>query len=338
MKKLIILNTEPLDYSYGGVCPFMRNMDRHFRKAFDVEYMVLPNLWRDKPGSTRMKYLIYLWLHKKRLAQADFILSHCPEGSYIASFLNVPYSHIYHGNSNPMTISRFRVGKYFAKVYDAIFKRIDKTCPLVYSVGPTRNSRQRKLFNPLIQNVKPKPIEERKGFIFAGRLESMKNVDRLITIYSKLPENIRNKHPFYIAGYGTEEENLKKQVEKMCLDGQVIFLGKIENKDMMLTDSDKRVMLMASSTEGMPTAIAEAFSVGLPVVSTAVGDIPSVVEHGKNGYLLPTSFRDEEYIKAIVDVLDNYGDFAESAYKKSELFNGEKITTKVIDDINKIIE
>lgn len=334
MKRLTILNTDAMDYSYGGVCPFMRNMDPWLREAFDVTYITLPDSWGRLPGSTRVKYLVYLWLHRGRLKGTDCILSHGPEGSLVASYSGVPYVHIYHGNSNPMSISRFRIGKYFARLYDKIFERIDKTCPLIYTVGPARNEKQRKLNNPICQNVKPLPVQERKGFVFAGRLESMKNVDRLIRIYSQLPEEVKSDNPFYIAGYGTQEDTLRN----LAVGENVIFLGKVDNTEMLKTDADKRVLLMASSTEGMPTAIAEASSVGVPVVTTAVGDIPSVVKDKVNGRLLPLEYRDEEYVNAIMDVLDNYERYADAAYESSKLFNSEVITHKVISDIETLIK
>lgn len=334
--KLLILNTDEKEFSYGGVCPFMRNMHPYLEEKFDLKYLTLPQMWKRIPGSTRIKYILYLWLHKKQLNGADFILSHGPEGSYVASFSGVPYAHIYHGNSNPMSISRFKVGKYFAKMYEKMFERIDKTASMVYTVGPARNARQKKLYNPLEQNVKPLPVNKRGGFVFAGRLEAMKNVDRLITIYSKLPDEVKVTHPFYIAGYGTQEENLRHKVaelEKAIVPGKVVFLGKIDNTQMLATDADKKILIMASSTEGMPTAIAEAFSVGVPVVSTAVGDIPSVVKSGVNGELLPLDFKDEDYIEAIVKIMGDYDQYANAAYETSVLFDRERITRGVIDDI-----
>lgn len=352
--RLLVLNTDEKEFSYGGVCPFMRNMHPFLEEEFELSYMTLPRSWSSIrlrwlerlggieiriPGSTRMKYLMYLWLHRRALKKVDFILSHGPEGSYVASYSGVPYAHIYHGNSNPMSISRFKIGKYFAKMYDRMFERIDNTASLVYTVGPARNDKQKKLFNPLKQDVKPQDIDKRSGFVFAGRLESMKNVDRLINIYSKLPDDVKSVNPFYIAGYGTQEKALKEEVRRIeglgesGAAGRVVFLGKVDNTKMLETDADKKILLMASSTEGMPTAIAEAFSVGLPVVSTAVGDIPSVVKNGVNGYLLPLDFKDEDYIDAIVKIMNNYESFAKAAYESSVLFNREKITRGVIDDI-----
>lgn len=334
---LLILNTDPKEFSYGGVCPFMRNMHPYLSDNFEIAYITLPNRWRLIPGSTRVKYLFYLFLHRNKLKKADFILSHGPEASYIASYSGVPYSHIYHGNSNPMTISRYKIGKYFAKIWDKMFNRIEETCPLIYTVGPARKGNHKKLYNPLNQNFLPIPTDRRKGFIFAGRLETMKNIDRLIKIYSKLPQNIKKENPFYIAGYGTQEDKLKELVEQLKLSEQVIFLGKIDNTEMLKTDADKRILLMASSTEGMPTAIAEAFSVGVPVVSTAVGDIPNVVKDGENGRLLPLDYSDEEYIQCILDVLNDIERYSINAYNMSNVFDSKTITAKLVLDIKKIL-
>ena len=340
-KRLLILNTDEMEYSYGGVCPFMRNMHPYLAEHFDVRYLTLPKAWKKIPGSTRVKYLLYLWLHKGQLKTADFILSHGPEGSLVASYSGIPYAHVYHGNSNPMSISRFRIGKYFAAMYDRMFARIDRTCPLVYTVGPIRGENQKKLYNPLCQNVKPMPINERRGFIFAGRLEAMKNVDRLIRIYVSLPEEIKKNNPFYIAGYGTQEQYLKDVVsslEEKNGKQNIVFLGKVDNTKMMETDASMRILLMASSTEGMPKAIAEAFSVGVPVISTDVGDISSVVKSGVNGELLPLGFKDEEYADAIKKVLNGYVDYAKAAHETSKLFDGERITRSVIKDIERLID
>lgn len=333
MKSLLVLNTDPMDFSYGGVCPFMRNMHPYLQESFRVDYLVLPDKWKKGVLPVRLKYLLYLLLHKRDFRKYDFILSHSPEGSYMASFSDTPYAHIYHGNSNPMQVGRFRIGKLFAGIYDKMFERIERTAALLYTVGPKRNERQKKLYNPLNQNVSPIPLEERHGFIFAGRLEAVKNIDRLIRIYAQLPLDIREENPFYIAGFGTLENELKALTEEIGLGKQVVFLGNIANTEMMKLDADKRILLMASKAEGFPTAIAEALSVGVPVVSTDVGDIASIVKNGENGILLPSVFNDEDYLKAINTVLENYEDYAQKALSSSTVFNGRNITLQLISDI-----
>lgn len=336
MRKIAVINSDPMDCSYGGVAPFMRNMHPFLAEKFDVEYFTIPETWKSKIIPGRIKLIISLIKSRKKLRSCDFIISHVPEGSYVASFMKRPYCHIFHGNDNPMTQSRYRYGIYFRWLFEIFFRRIEKTCPLKYTVGPAFNDRK-KLFNPICHQIAPRPKDERTGFIFAGRLELIKNIDRIITIYSKLPHDIREVHHLYIAGYGTQEAALKELVQRLGLSDYVHFLGNVPNREIVKVDSTKRIFLMASSQEGLPTAIAEALSVGVPVISTNPGDIGLVLKNNVNGFIFPLDFKDEEYIAAILNILKDYDRFSKAAKESAKVFESERITKGVIADIERII-
>lgn len=337
MKKLLVLNNSDMDYSYGGISPFMKHMHPYLSKEYEVKYIVTPKWLIKIPGPNRLYYLLHVFFNKWQMKKYDFILSHTVEGSYVASFSKVPYAHIFHGNTNPVEYSRLFYGRWFVGLYNKMYDRIRNTAALLYTVGPTDNARIKKLYNPLNQNVAPLPISARKGFVFAGRLEIVKRVDLLIEIYSHLPELIQEQNPFYIIGYGSLENSLKRLVAEKGLENRVIFVGKVDNSLMMKTVANKKIMLMASITEGFPTAIAEAFSVGVPVVTTAVGDIGSIVKDCVNGRLLPVDFEVKDYVERVQSVLNNYELYSEEAFKSSAVFNGEIITKGVARDINSIL-
>lgn len=61
------------------------------------------------------------------------------------------------------------------------------------------------------------------------------------------------------------------------------------------------VFINASSTEGVPVAVMEAFSLGLPVVATAAGGTGEIVSDGINGCLLPVSLDATTLANAIAD-------------------------------------
>ena len=334
--KLGIVNSTSLSMSYGGVAPFIKNLDPFMQKEYDVQYIFLPdNLTRINFIPRRLIFLLYLLGKRRQLRNCDIILSHVPEGSYVVSFGSVPFIHVFHGNFNPMSQSRYWYGKYFMSVFERMEKRVIRKASLMYTVGTEREGIP-KIFNPIYHAVEVKSNHLRSGFIFSGRLEKIKNIDRLIRIYAKLPENTRNENPFYIAGTGTQENLLKKLTSLLGLENQIHFLGNLKNEEMVSTDSTKKILTMASSQEGMPMAIAEALSVGIPVISTDTGDIARIVRSNENGFLLPLAFDDDEYIRCIHDILNDYDRFAKNALQSAEIFRSEKIADGLIHDINSI--
>lgn len=70
------------------------------------------------------------------------------------------------------------------------------------------------------------------------------------------------------------------------MENEVEFLGWV-NRDQrkeLLEKSD--VLVLPSYNEGLPMAILEAMSYGLPIISTNVGSIAEAVHNGENGFLV----------------------------------------------------
>jgi glycosyltransferase involved in cell wall biosynthesis len=78
-----------------------------------------------------------------------------------------------------------------------------------------------------------------------------------------------------IAGAGRLEAELRREIKQLGLDGQVALLGLRRDVPRLLGASD--VYVSSSSWEGLPVATLEAMAAGLPVVATAVGDVPQLV-------------------------------------------------------------
>jgi L-malate glycosyltransferase len=95
------------------------------------------------------------------------------------------------------------------------------------------------------------------------------------------------KAALFVAGFGSEEANLKQLAEDLGLENTE-FVGKISNEEMARLYEKTDIYLNSSLVDNMPLSIIEAFSAGLPVVSYATGGIPYLVRDGETGLLVET--------------------------------------------------
>ena len=88
----------------------------------------------------------------------------------------------------------------------------------------------------------------------------------------------------FIAGVGKMGADLKQRVADRRLTAQVIFAPVVDRAADLLPLFD--VFVMPSLQEGLGLSVMEAQAAGLPVVASRVGGIPSLIEHGKTGFLV----------------------------------------------------
>ena len=136
-----------------------------------------------------------------------------------------------------------------------------------------------------IPNISVKKENDIPVFLFLGALIKRKGVIDFLTAANQLIKSGVSDFKIFIAGTGEEEEKLAEYTIKNGLTDIVQFLGWINNeqKTELLKQSD--ILVLPSYNEGLPIAILEALSYGLPVISTNVGSISEAVIDGTNGFL-----------------------------------------------------
>jgi N-acetyl-alpha-D-glucosaminyl L-malate synthase BshA len=88
-----------------------------------------------------------------------------------------------------------------------------------------------------------------------------------------------------LIGDGPEFARTLELVTRLKLQQQVTFLHQLDNVQDVLGVSD--LFLLPSEMESFGLAALEAMSCQVPVVASAVGGLPEVVEHGTSGFLAP---------------------------------------------------
>jgi glycosyltransferase involved in cell wall biosynthesis len=117
-----------------------------------------------------------------------------------------------------------------------------------------------------------------------GRFAVQKNHALLVEAFAQ----VHSDAPLYLllVGGGELENAVREQVAGLGLQGRVRFLGVRPDVADILRASD--VFVLSSRWEGNPMSVMEAMAAGLPVVSTAVGGVPELVQEGATGLLVPS--------------------------------------------------
>ncbi len=89
-----------------------------------------------------------------------------------------------------------------------------------------------------------------------------------------------------IAGSGPQEQALRALVQAQGLGDAVLFTGRLERDAMAALYRSADILLNPSLADNMPNSLLEAWSSGVPVVSTDVGGIPHLAQDGVTASLV----------------------------------------------------
>lgn len=160
-----------------------------------------------------------------------------------------------------------------------------------------------------------------------SRLADTKGHDVLINampiILKKFPDTL-----LFIAGEGKMEAKLKQQVVDMNLEGHVHFAPVFNPSGRIL--SLFNIFVMPSLDEGFGLSGMEAQVVGLPVVASDVGGIPTFVQHEKTGLLVPPGDV-AKLAEAIIRVLEDK-DLARRLGRQAREFIHQNFSSVVMAD------
>lgn len=140
-------------------------------------------------------------------------------------------------------------------------------------------------------------------FLCVARFAPQKNHELLLNAFAKGPASTAKAH-LVLVGEGVLRARLQRQVNELGLTNRVHFLGLRRDIPDVLGAAD--VFTLSSDWEGNPLSVIEAMAAGLPIVSTAAGGVPELLQDGKEGFIVEQG-RAEQLSEAMTILLNNPG-------------------------------
>jgi glycosyltransferase involved in cell wall biosynthesis len=197
-------------------------------------------------------------------------------------------------------VMRSKLLLYFLKSADHIFVRGNTSKEQLINSGVLKD----KIIISKAANVLDfdhfKPDGSRKvyDFNYSGRMDKNKQLDVLIRSVSALVSS----HPaitMVFVGDGPERKNLEDLTTELGLEQNISFVGNQTYARIPYYLNRSKVFVMSSAFEGLPVAMLEALSCGLPVVVPRIGDIIDLAVHQVNALLV-----NQTTTEAYVEVMD----------------------------------
>jgi glycosyltransferase involved in cell wall biosynthesis len=264
-----------------------------------------------------LRYTIALEIAKRRgmLAKFDILDFHRPEPAIFFRTDHRPKNLLLHTDMGAIRLGKTDfLWRHFPALYDSLERRLLPSFPRIYCVNRAAMARygvefpqlkdKLRFTNTWVDVDKFTPIHDederaRKRLerlaklnlpsngpllVFVGRLDSSKDP---LLLLEALVDLLRTDPDAHLAMIG--DGNLRSDVERRCsaadLRGRVSLLGPREAEFIADLNQVADAFCLSSVYEGMPIAALEATACGLPIASTRVGELPSLVVRNRTGAL-----------------------------------------------------
>ncbi len=181
-----------------------------------------------------------------------------------------------------------------------------RTTTIPYGVDPAR-------FRPATPEERAAVRRElglREGerlVLTGGRLVHKKGIDVAIDAFATAAVREAGPARLVVFGYGDLQADLAAQATRRGLTDRVLFAGRIERDRMATLFGAADLFLLpsvhdhAGNVDGLPNTLLEAMASGVPIVASDVVGVPTVIDDGVHGLLMPE--RDADALGAAIATL-----------------------------------
>lgn len=167
-----------------------------------------------------------------------------------------------------------------------------------------------------------------------GRLSNEKGADIFLRAAARVLIDCPNTR-FVLIGDGPDLAMLTALTDELKIRQSISFLGRRDDMPAIYALLD--VMVSSSRQEGLPMAILEGMASSLPLVATAVGDVPTVVLDGRTGILVPSE-NVESLATGIIQLLHDSVLRARFGAAGRELIKGEFSAERMAGDYLRVYQ
>jgi glycosyltransferase involved in cell wall biosynthesis len=135
-----------------------------------------------------------------------------------------------------------------------------------------------------------KPHFKGLRIVCIGALSRIKGVTTVLRAFhagiNRAP-HLFNKAELVFIGEGALRPVLEEMAEQWQIRDRVSFLGHVEHDKIIQEMEKSNLLVIGSRMDTSPNVITEAHAVGLPVIGTAAGGIPDMIDDGRDGFIVP---------------------------------------------------
>lgn len=198
-----------------------------------------------------------------------------------------------------------------------IYQWVALKCDLLFTVGEALRRRYAPVRNDVCvfanylvmpDDIEPRGAAEPNGptrILFVGSLSPRKGVAHLIDAVGLLRDRGRAVR-LTLVGEGSSMRDFTQRVETLGLSGIVEFPGYLNMGEALWRQYAHHDLLVLPSvaSEGCPKVIIEAMAKACPVIATAIGSVPHMIEDGVNGLLVEPG-RPQAIVQAVERLLNH---------------------------------
>jgi glycosyltransferase involved in cell wall biosynthesis len=152
-----------------------------------------------------------------------------------------------------------------------------------------------------IPNVEIVKGEKKYHLIYIGNFGDVKDLPLWVDIVQEIKRSLPNIKGVML-GDGKRYEDIKSKIQENGLESNIELVGR--QKDVYKYLNRSKLLLMTSTSEGLPMVVVEAMSVGVPSVIPDIGDVTDLVRDNENGVVID-SRNPKEFAKKIISLLND---------------------------------